>query len=172
VPSAGAVSGASTCSSPPTLALARCGSGGGRSGSVVSASGAGSWGVSSSRAAGLGAGVAAAGFGLCFTALADLRKPRQLYHYKSKRAECSLCSKMQTYSADFFMIAFFTLIVRRVLVAIPVAGGGVIPAGGVVPATATVTAPIAEADGAGPTSSRSDSGGEVEGLQSDTVSVQ
>jgi hypothetical protein len=83
-------------------------------------------------------------------------KPSQLYHYKSKRAEYSLCGKMQTYSADFFMTAFFTLIVRHILVAIPVAGGGVIPAGGVVPATATVTAPVAEADGADPTSSRSD----------------
>jgi hypothetical protein len=128
--------------------------------------------VGSSRAAGLGAGVATAGLGLCFTALADLMKPSQLYHYKLKRAECSLCSKMQTYSADFFMTACFTLIVRRVLVAIPVAGGGVIPAGGVVPATATVTAPVIETEGANPTSSHSDSGGEAEGLQTDTVSGQ
>jgi hypothetical protein len=52
-----------------------------------------------------------------------------------------------------------------VLVAIPVAGGGVIPAGGVVPATATDTAPVAEAEGADPTSSRSESGGKVGGLQ-------
>jgi hypothetical protein len=73
-------------------------------------------------------------------------KPSQLYHYKSKRAECSLCSKMQTYSADFFMTAHFTLIVYRILVAIPIAGGGVIPAGGVVPTTPTVTAPVAEAE--------------------------
>jgi hypothetical protein len=128
--------------------------------------------VGSSWAAGSGAGVVTAGLGLCFTALADLMKSSQLYNYKSKRAECSFCSKMQTYSADFFMIACFTLIVRRVLVAIPVAGGGVIPAGGVVPATATVTTPIAEAEGADPTSSRSNSGGEAEGLQTDTVSRQ
>jgi hypothetical protein len=119
-----------------------------------------------------GVGVAAAGLGLCFTALADLMKPRQLYNYKLKRVECSLYSKMQTYSADFFMTACFTLIVRRILVAIPIAGGGVIPAGGVVPATATVTAPVTEAEGADPTSSRSDSGGEAQGLQTDTVSRQ
>jgi hypothetical protein len=79
---------------------------------------------------------------------------------------------MQTYSADFFMTACFTLIVRHVLVVIPVAGGGVIPADGVVPATAMVTAPITEAEGADPTSSCSDSGGEAEGLQTDTVSGQ
>jgi hypothetical protein len=172
VPSAGAALEASTCSSPPAPASACCGSGGGRSGSVASASGAGSWGVGSSRAAGSGDGVAVAGLSLCFTALADLMKPSQLYNYMLKRAECSLCSKMQTYSAYFFMTACFTLIVHRILVAIPVAGGGVIPAGGVVPATAAVTAPIAEAEGADPTSSHSDSGGEAEGLQMDTVSGQ
>jgi hypothetical protein len=77
---------------------------------------------------------------------------------------------MQTYGADFFMTAFFTLIVRHVLVAIPVAGGGVIPAGGMVPAMATVTTPVAEADGADPTSSRSDSEGEAEGLQTGELS--
>jgi hypothetical protein len=48
--------------------------GGGRSGSVVSASGAASWGVGSSKADGSGAGVDAASFGLCFTMLADLMK--------------------------------------------------------------------------------------------------
>jgi hypothetical protein len=105
-------------------------------------------------------------------ALADLMKPSQLYHYKSKSAECSLCRKMQTYSTDFFMTACFTLIVHRILVAIPIAGSGVIPAGGVVPATATVTAPVAEAEGADPTSSRSDSGGEAGGLQTENVSMQ
>jgi hypothetical protein len=50
------------------------GLGGGRSGSVVSASGAGSLGVGSSGAGGSGAGVAAAGFGLCLMLLADLMK--------------------------------------------------------------------------------------------------
>jgi hypothetical protein len=74
VPSTGAASGASTCSSPPALASACWGSGGGRSGSVVSASGAGSLGAGSSRAGGSGAGVAAAGFGLCLMSLADLIK--------------------------------------------------------------------------------------------------
>jgi hypothetical protein len=79
---------------------------------------------------------------------------------------------MQTYSAEFFMTACFTLIICHVLVAIPIAGGGVIPAGGVVPDTAMVTAPVAEAEGVDPTSSRPDSGGEAEGLQMDTVSGQ
>jgi hypothetical protein len=79
---------------------------------------------------------------------------------------------MKTYSADFFMTACFTLIVCRVLVAIPLAGGGVIPAGGMVPATATVTALVAEAEGADPTSSRSDPCGEAGGLQTENVSVQ
>jgi hypothetical protein len=112
------------------------------------------------------------GLGLCFTVLADLMKPSQLYNYKSKRAECSLCSKMQTYTADFFMIACFTLIVRHVLVEIPAAGGGVIPARGMMPATAMVTAPVAEAEGADPISWRSGPGGEAGGLQTENVSVQ
>jgi hypothetical protein len=60
----------------------------------VSASGAGSVGVGSSRVDGSGAGVATAGFGLCLTVLADLMKQSQLYHYKSKGAECSLSNKM------------------------------------------------------------------------------
>jgi hypothetical protein len=43
----------------------------------------GGWllGRDSTRADGSGAGVAAAGFGLCFMALADLTKQNQLYHY-------------------------------------------------------------------------------------------
>jgi hypothetical protein len=59
------------------LASACWGSGGGRSGSVVSASGVGSLGVGSSRADGSGAGVAAASFGLCLTVLVDLLKQSQ-----------------------------------------------------------------------------------------------
>jgi hypothetical protein len=58
VPSAGAAAGASTCSSPPALASACWGSGGGRSGSVVSVSGPGPLGVGPSRAGSSGAGVA------------------------------------------------------------------------------------------------------------------
>jgi hypothetical protein len=62
--------------------------GGGKSGSVASSLGAGSWGVGSSRAAGSGAGIAAAGFNLRGVALADLIKQTQLYHHTSqKRAE-------------------------------------------------------------------------------------
>jgi hypothetical protein len=72
--SEGVASGASTCSSPLALASACWGSGGGRSGSVVSALGAGSLGVGSSEASGSGAGVAVAGFDLCHISLADLMK--------------------------------------------------------------------------------------------------
>jgi hypothetical protein len=78
---------------------------------------------------------------------------------------------MHTYSEGFFMTAFFTLIARRVLTTVLVAGGGVTPAGGAVPATTMVTAPVAEADGSVPISSRPGSG-EAGGLQMDTVSVQ
>jgi hypothetical protein len=138
----------------------------------VLASGAGSLGVGSSRADGSGVGVAAAGFGLCLTTLADLMKQSQLYHYKSKRIECSLCNKMYTYSEDLFMIAFFTLMARGVPTMVLVAGGGVTPTGGVVPATAMVTDPVAEAAGSVPISWRPGSGGEAGGLQPENVSVQ
>jgi hypothetical protein len=47
---------------------------------------AGSEGVDSPGADGSGAGVAVAGFDLHRAALANLMKPRQLHHYKSKRA--------------------------------------------------------------------------------------
>jgi hypothetical protein len=80
--------------------------------------------------------------------------------------------EMYTYSKDFFMTAFLTLRARGISTTILVAGGGVTPASGVVPATATVTAPIAEADGSVPTSSHLGSGGEAGGLQMDNVSVQ
>jgi hypothetical protein len=74
---------------------------------------------------------------------------------------------MQTYSADFFMMAFFT---RKARGGVPVAGGGVSPARGAVLATAMVTAAVA--GGADPTSSGLVLGGEAEGLQMDTVSIQ
>jgi hypothetical protein len=74
---------------------------------------------------------------------------------------------MQTYSADFFLTAFFTRKARR---GVLVVGGGVSPACGTAPATATVTAAVA--DGADPTSSGSVLGGEAEGLQMDIVSLQ
>jgi hypothetical protein len=91
-----------------------------------------------------------------------------------------IMQKMYTYSEDFFMTAFFTLIARGVSTTVPVAGGRVTPAGGTVPATAMVTAPvteadgstpIAEADGPVPTSSCPGSG-KAGGLQMDTVSMQ
>jgi hypothetical protein len=65
------------------------------------------------------------------------------------------------------MMAFFIRKARR---GVPVAGVGVSPAGGAIPATAMVTAAVA--DGSDPTSSGSVLGGEAEGLQLDTVSVQ
>jgi hypothetical protein len=77
---------------------------------------------------------------MSFMALADLMKPSQLYHYKSKRAECSLRNKMQTYSVDFFMTAFFTRIAHR---GVLVAGCGVTPVDGAVAATTMVTVPEA-----------------------------
>jgi hypothetical protein len=70
------------------------------------------------------------------------------------------------------MTAFFTLKASGVSTTVLVAGGGVTPAGGVVPATAMVTAPVVEADGSVPTTSRSSSGGEAGGLQMDNVSVR
>jgi hypothetical protein len=108
----------------------------------------------------------AAGFGLSFTALVDLMKPSQL-SYKSKRAKCLLCNKMQTYSVDFFMTAFFTRIAHR---GVLVAGGGVTPADGAVPATAMAT--VAEAAGSLPISWSLGLGGEAGGLQMENVSMQ
>jgi hypothetical protein len=99
-------------------------------------------------------------------------KQSQLYHYKSKRAECSLCNKMYTYSEDLFMTVFFTLMARGVPTMVLVAGGGVTPVGGVVPAMAMVTDPIAEAAGSVPISWHPGSGGEAGGLQMENVSVQ
>jgi hypothetical protein len=108
----------------------------------------------------------AAGFGLSFTALADLLKPSQL-SYKSKRAECLLCNKMQTYSVDFFMTVFFTRIARR---GVLITGGGVTSADGAVPAIAMVT--VAEAAGSIPISWSTGLGGEAGGLQTGNVSMQ
>jgi hypothetical protein len=61
VPPVGAATGASTCSSPPGPALPCWSSGGGKSGSVASASGAGSAGIDPPEADGSGAGSAVAG---------------------------------------------------------------------------------------------------------------
>jgi hypothetical protein len=120
--------------------------------------------VGSSKADGSGAGVAAGGFGLCFTALADLMKQSQFYHYKSKRADYSLRNKMCTYSEDLFMTAFFTRMTCGVSASVLVAGGGATSAGGVVPATAMVTDPAAEAAGSVPISWCPGPGGEAGGL--------
>jgi hypothetical protein len=94
-------------------------------------------------------------------------KPSQLYHYKSKRAECSLCNKMQTYSVDFFMTAFLTRIAHR---GVLITAGGVTPADGAVPATAMVT--VIEVARSVPISWSVGLGGEAGGLQMENVSMQ
>jgi hypothetical protein len=105
VPSVGAASGASTCSSPPAPASPCWSLGGGKSGSVASALGAGSTGVDpsgadasragaavigpvlvdSSRVDDPGAGVVVAGFSWSFMALATLMKS-SLSSYKSEKS--------------------------------------------------------------------------------------
>jgi hypothetical protein len=80
--------------------------------------------------------------------------------------------KMYTYSEDFFMTAFFTLRARGILSMVLIAGGGVTPAGGTVPATAMVTASVKVVGGSVSTSWRLGSGGEADGLQKDSVSMQ
>jgi hypothetical protein len=105
VPSVGAASGTSTCSPPPTSTLSCRSSGGGKSGSVASASGAssvgtGSPGADGSEAAAAGAGsapeglvrvddsgaaVAAFGSSWSCTTLAALMMSKPLF-YKPKRA--------------------------------------------------------------------------------------
>jgi hypothetical protein len=99
-------------------------------------------------------------------------KQSQFYHYKSKRADCSLHNKMGTYSEDLFMIAFFTCMARGVSASVLAAGGGATPAGGVVPATTMVTDPTAEAAGSIPISWRLGPGGEAGGVQTENGSVQ
>jgi hypothetical protein len=61
-----------------------------------------------------------------------------------------LCNQRQTYSIDFFLMAFFT---RKAYRDVPVVGGRVSPAKGAVPAAAMVTAAVA--DGASSPSSGS-----------------
>jgi hypothetical protein len=80
--------------------------------------------------------------------------------------------KTYIYSEDFFMTAFFTLRARGVSTTILVVGSGVTPAGGAVPATAMVTIAVAVVDGFVPTSWRLGTGGEADGLQKDSVSMQ
>jgi hypothetical protein len=166
MPSAGAASGASTCSSPPALASPCWGSRDGRSGSVGSASGAGSLGTDSPGADGSGGWGSRGWLRLEWSGACRPNKADSV-SYKSKRAEYLLCNKMQTYSVDFFMTAFFTRIARR---GVLVAGGGVTPADGAVPATAMVT--VAAAAGSVPISWSLGLGGEAGGLQMENVSMQ
>jgi hypothetical protein len=185
MPSAGAASGASTSSLPPAPVSTCWSSGGGKSGSVASASGVGSAGVDPSGAdssgAGAtatgpapedpswvkdpGAGVVEAGVSWRSAALAALMKSK-LVNTQVERSKCLLCNQRQTYSVDFFLMALFT---RKACRGISVVGGGVSPANGAVPATAMVTAAVA--DGATSSSSGSTREEEVEGLQEDIVST-
>jgi hypothetical protein len=115
MPSVGVASGASTCS-PPPAPVSSCGSsGGGKSGSVTSASGAGSTGVDPSGADGSqagaavtgptladssrvddpGAGVVTAGFSWRTAALAALIKSSQSpYNSKHQNAYCATKCKL------------------------------------------------------------------------------
>jgi hypothetical protein len=181
VPSVGAASGASTCSPPPALVLTCWSSGGGRSGSIASASGASSAGVDSLRANGSGAGAAAAGpapedpswvkdpgagvveAGVSWrsVAVAALMKSMSV-NTQVERSKCLLCNQRQTYSVDFFLMALLT---RKACRGVPVVGGGVSPAKGAVPATAMVTAAVA--DGVFSSSSGSARVEEAEGLHED-----
>jgi hypothetical protein len=184
-PSVGAAIGASTCSSPLAPAPPSWSSGGGKSGSIASISGAGSAGVGPSGADGLGAGTAMIGpalvdsswaddpgagvvkasFSWRSAALAALMKSKSV-NIQVEKSERLLCNQMQTYSVDFFLMALFT---RKACRGVSIAGGGVSPASGAVPATALVT--VAAVDGAASTSSGSVLEVEAEGLQGDTVSM-
>jgi hypothetical protein len=79
--------------------------------------------------------------------------------------------KMYTYSKDFFMTAFLTLRARSVstTVSLLMAGSHQLVA---VPATAMVTVSVEVVGGSVSTSWRSGSGGEADGLQKDSVSMQ
>jgi hypothetical protein len=109
------------------------------------------------------AGVAEAGVGWRFVALAALMKSKS-DNTQVEQSKYLLCNQRQTYSVDFFLMALFT---RKACLS--VAGGGVSPANGAVPATAMVTATAA--DGAVSSSSGSVQEEEVEGLQEDSVST-
>jgi hypothetical protein len=80
--------------------------------------------------------------------------------------------KTHTYTKDFFKTAFFTLRAHGVSTTVLVAGGGVTPAGGAMPTTAMVTVPVEVVSGSVPTSWRLGSGGEADGLQKGSVSMQ
>jgi hypothetical protein len=80
--------------------------------------------------------------------------------------------KIYTYSEDFFMIAFFTLRARGVSTMVLIAGGEVTPAGGVVPATVMVTISVEVVGGSISIPWHLGSGGEADGLQKDSISMQ
>jgi hypothetical protein len=185
VPSVGAASGVTTCSSPPGPAPSCRGSGGGKSGSAGSASGATSVGTGppgaegsgaaaveagsvpegSARVDGSGAAAAVPGSIWSCTALAALAISKTLLS-KWARAKSS-SDWRKTHSVDFFLAAFFTRQARR---GTPGAGGEAWSVDGRVPATAIVTAVMAD----GPVSTLSGSvpGGRTGRLQVDTVSIQ
>jgi hypothetical protein len=167
--SAGAASGALTCSPPPAPMSPRWSSGGGKSGSFAPASGAGSAGADLAGAGNSGAGAAVTGpapedpswaedpgagvveagvswRSTVLTALMQLKSDNT----QVQRSENLLCNQRQTYSVDYFLMALFNRTARR---GFSVAGGEVSLANGAVPATAMVT--VATADGAVSSSSGS-----------------
>jgi hypothetical protein len=174
-PSVGAATGASTCSALLAPAPPSWSSGGGKSGSIASTSGAGSAGVGpsgadgsgagtatigpalvdSSWAADPGAGVVEAGFSWRSAALAALMKSKSV-NIQVENSERLLCNQRQWRGP-------------RHGDGVCVAGDGVSPANGAVPATAMVTATAA--DGAVSSSSGSVREEEAEGLQEDIVST-
>jgi hypothetical protein len=184
VPSVGAAPGASTCSPPPASASSCRSSGGGKSGSVASASGAssvgtGSPGADGSEAAAAGPGSAPAGSARVAGSGAVVAAPRSIWSCTalaaltisntllSKWASArSSSGRTETHSVDFFLAAFFTRQARR---GVPVAGGEAWSADWGVPATAIVAAATAE----GPVSSLSGSvpGGRAGRLQVEALSM-
>jgi hypothetical protein len=126
VPSVGAASGVTTCSPPPGPAPSCRGSGGGKSGSAVSASGATSVGAGppgaegseaaavragsalegSAQVAGSGATVAAPGSIWSCIALAALMISKTLLPKWARAGSSS--DRRKTHSVDFFLAAFFT----------------------------------------------------------------
>jgi hypothetical protein len=90
----------------------------------------------------------------------------KLVNTQVERSNHLQCNKRQTYSTDFFLMAFFIRTARR---GIPVAGGGVSPACGVVPATAMVM--VVAAGGLVSSSSGPAQAEDAEGLQEDVIST-
>jgi hypothetical protein len=174
-----------TCHSPLAPASTCWSSGGSRSGSVVSVPGTDFAGPNPSGAIASGADAAATGPALDDSsqvedpgagavevgvswrsaALAALMKSK-LVNTQVERSNHLQGNKRQTYSTDFFLMAFFIRTARR---GVLVTGGGVSPACGVVPATTMVM--VAAAGGLVSSSSGPARAEDAEGLQEDVIST-